>query len=788
MSNATPAVSNPFPAEAVATYGATTVNCSKLEYMQQVHVELSGYLQAYAVDDARFGGAIGLRGAHGSGKTHVLNWLSALLRETKSIRGTALYGKCDSSQLFDLCQQLMKQLDRPLLIELIQLALLKLARDKVRSAKVTEFLEERLLTVGGLQTLQDERNIDLEQLRQQLLAELQAATGTPDIARVLLDLPDARLGADAHLWLTGEEVADLERLGVNYQLRPSDNVANADAIAIMALETIAALHRLAGVPLLVLVDQLEVLVRTPDAAAFESLGSLFKKFIEQLGKQSAMTFVAGIPEAWDKLMRDVPARFRQRAQITVGGLNRAEIRLLLDAYMLERPSLSLFTETAVATIHDLSGGIPREVLRIAHHAFNETAGEPALADARVLLKSARRAGSIDDRVRVMLATIDGVAPSHGFKPLELAVNGQVIDRALSTADGQVVLVILAVKATDPLDEIDSARRVRDMLGLRDAQWARAELLTVTVGYSSQEVVSLLQGSGTTIAFAEKTFEPELRTFLLALTGRRAAVRAQPATTAVTVPDRVDEPVLTDSVKKITARLLELEQRRNEESTRIQERFAAKTEALAAPAMAERSLTTRREVLDALESLREALTKKDAARERQLLRAILVANEAYLSNAQLEDLGELYLESLTLESLNSGESANRTDRVALIGDMRDALRRPDGWRELLGRPRQLLAAMGGLLLAFLASSILSSYRERPSEYRARLLGLPAPDDFLSMLPFLFLFLATVVAYLYAGLWLGESRRRSLNRRRLLELRDAARKAESAPKLGDKYPQT
>jgi hypothetical protein len=54
------------------------------------------------------------------------------------------------------------------------------------------------------------------------------------------------------------------------------------------------------------------------------------------------------------------------------------------------------------------------------------------------------------------------------------------------------------------------------------------------------------------------------------------------------------------------------------------------------------------VLDALEMLGKALVSGDRETERGLLRSILVANESYLHNPLLEELGELYREVLALE--------------------------------------------------------------------------------------------------------------------------------------------
>jgi len=782
--------SNPFPAEAFATYGTAGITCVSLKYMLSVQRELNQYLTAYSLDKDRYGAAIGLRGGHGSGKTHVLAWLAESMHGAKSIRGTATYGKCDTSKFFDLCYQLMTQLDRPLLIELIQLALLNLARAKVRLAKITESLAERLQTVGGLQLLQEEKNIDLEQLRQQLLGEIETSTGAKEISRVLLDVPDAMVGASAHRWLTGNDIEDVARLGVTHQLRtlPSDGTVDgaveAESSAISALETIAALHRMAGVPLLVLVDQLEVLLRTPDPATFQTSGSFIKKFVEQLARQSAMIFVAGLPEAWDKLLRDVSARFRQRDQIVVGSLSLAETRLLLDAYTQERSELPAFKESAIVAVRKLSGGSPREILRIAHHTFNKTNGNLALANEGVLLESARSSGSISDRAKLALATVDTVLPMYGTLSRDLAVEGHIVDRVLLGDAGQVIMALVVVKATDPLDEIDSARRVQDVQRYREDHWKQAELLVVTVGYSSAEVHSILGETSLPIAFNEKTFEGELRTRLVAITNKPKAPGAVPAPTTTPTDSH-----LAQTLSEISARLRELEQRRSEESARIQERFAHHADKLAAPLIAENQLTTRREVLDALYLLEEALRDGGSGQERKLVRSILVANEAYLHNSTLDDLGELYLETIALEQLNYEDPDMRSSRHNLIQSMRDSLRRPSGFRSWLDEPRRFAILLLGLFGAFLATGLVSAYRQGKELVSVpQWLFLPYPNDFISALPFLFFALAAVLLYAYTSVWFFERMRRARYQKRLIDLRlKVQERATKVPTIRRNYPQ-
>ena len=767
MTDFVSSASNPFPAEAVATYGKSQTTCDSMNYMRELRMELSEYLTAYAREESRYGGAVGLRGGHGSGKTHVLTWLADVLRSTRTIRGTVLYGKCDSSRIFDLYRQLMERLDRSSVIELIQLALLNLARAKVRSAKVTESLLNRLETTGSLLVLQGEQNLDLEQLRQQLMVELQSNVSDPELVRVLLDVPNSSIGADAYRWLTGNEVVDLAPLGITHQLAalPRDGAVDSDSSAIAAFDAMAALHRMAGVPLVVLVDQLEVLLRTPNASAFETLGSLIKKFVERLALQSSMVFIAGTPEAWGRLQRDVSARFRRRDEVAVGSLSLGEVRIFLDSYTDEK-DLTAFTDSAVSVIHELSGGSPREILRIAYHAFEATSGDLALADDHLLTASARQSGSIDDRAKLALVMVDGVLTEFGKSLPNLTIDEHiVVDRVLLGTSGEVVLAFVILKATDALDEIDSARRVQIVHRYREEHWAYAELVLVAVGYSSSAVRDLLGTQTIAVQFDEKTFSGELRARLVALSKR---VKETP----VAESTETDEAFSTfnNNLREISARLAQLEKTRIQEVERIQQRYAGKSEALSQSYAEDRKVATRREALDAIESLVEHIRDGDIPREREILRSILVANEAYLHNAALEEVGDLYMEFLAMERLRGDGYPDITwARERLIAAMRDSLRRPTGPRLILQYSRSVAFGVTGLLAAFVVTAIVSaetrlSGRLSASEaFHDRLLFLPYPSDFIAALPFICLALTYFVVVIWVIAWsLDRVRRRSYTR--------------------------
>src|SRR5712692_559597 len=135
---------NPFPLEAVATYGRLGHHYENLAYVDQATNELQSYLIAYPRTDLRYGGAIGLQGGHGSGKTHVLNAIKAKADLYQTQRPIVLYGKADRSSFFDLYSQLIADLTRARVQELIGQALQQTAIETVSAASVTEKISERI--------------------------------------------------------------------------------------------------------------------------------------------------------------------------------------------------------------------------------------------------------------------------------------------------------------------------------------------------------------------------------------------------------------------------------------------------------------------------------------------------------------------------------------------------------------------------------------------------------------------------------------------------------------------
>src|SRR5258708_30352774 len=112
--------------------------------MRRAGEELNQYLVAYTDSGKRYGAAIGFQGGHGSGKTHLLNWLSETAIALKKIQPIVLYAKADRASMFDLYTQMLSGLPRERLLQILDEALRGVARRDVRKAKVTESISDRI--------------------------------------------------------------------------------------------------------------------------------------------------------------------------------------------------------------------------------------------------------------------------------------------------------------------------------------------------------------------------------------------------------------------------------------------------------------------------------------------------------------------------------------------------------------------------------------------------------------------------------------------------------------------
>jgi len=653
---------NPFPLEAVATYGKIVKSFDQLRYMETPLTELTSYLECYPQSAKRYGAAIGLRGGHGSGKTHLLIRLAERAREFQAISPVVLYAKADKANFYDLYFQLMSGLPREELVRYLNLAMTNIAIKHVQQAKATESLSDRIHGPEDLPKLYDEGNIAKDQLLKTLQERLEETKVPVEIPRILLQIDHSTSGERAYQWLIGKDILKPEDLGLSRSLlnlerarvdgnNPGLQSAAPDVTAVDALETISVLLALAECPLIILIDQLEVLFRVDDKERKDTLFSVIKKFVEQLKDHNVLIFLTGSDEAWE-VPRDVTPRLRQRDPLIVGNLTAEETQNLLDSYTSASKSKGNFSADNASVINQLSGGSPRESIRIAHHAFNEVKGVLKDVDEPLLIACAAKAGSIADRNLLALQQAESVLAPFGMLIKDLEVQDGVLIDYLLMVERVGVLALVTAKATDKLSEVDSARRIQSVSSYLRQKYPQARLIVVSVGYSSSEVQKLLSTTSTVIQFNERQFPHQLKTKVTEIVAESYSKPAE--------VNGKGNDVILDAVNKIVSRLDKLEVERSKEAKDVAERFSEKADDLNRPVRAEREMKTRFEVRDALDGLEEVLLRGWQSwtdgpwrrgrweEERQRIKSILVSSEANLNIRQFDDVGVIYQDLLAEE--------------------------------------------------------------------------------------------------------------------------------------------
>lgn len=744
-------IANPFPVEPVATYGRLPLATYEgLSYFSLVHEELLVYLSSYVEPNIRYGGAIGLSGSHGSGKTHLLNWIAGQALNSRQISPVVVYAKADSDSFFDLYTALAACISIERFKELIGEALRQIAIRYLNRARATESMTVRLVTPESLPQLYAEENLSEADLRQMLEKELALTELPEEIRRAVMLLDSSQAGEKTYQWLLGKRVEGLGQLGLPYQL--SDLAASRstttapETMAVDGLEVIAALCRIAEKPLIVLIDQMEILFDAPQVR-LPTLYSLIKKLFEQLGSQNALLFLAGTGDTWGALRRDVAPRLRTRDPIEIGRLNSIETEALLSAYT---PANLTFPPEAIGSISRLSGGNPREILSIAYQAFRESSGAISSLDENAVVRSARRAGSLRDREKLALLMADTLLNRQEnvrvFQSLVLDGSDQRlrIDRLVELSE-KPVLAIKMMAAADRVAEATLGREIVQLCAAAVARWPAATIIVVSVGYTSEQVARLIGSpeSVTVVEFDEADFVGKLQTIIVDALRRSDSF-----------PQESEKQVAIES------KLKDIEVDRQNKEKQVQQIAVANLAATALPAAQERERKTRREIMEGLDTVLRRIPISDLEYERSSIRSLLITNEAYVQNGVFEQLGDAYLDVLNTAQMVDSESPSylRTECIELRQEiaqrMLETLRGRSLSDKIRGFPIWVVILSASIfLLAFSLFFSLLPVKDQFTD-EARRYGLLATFGVVAI------FLCGYTLLLMTGVWRWQRRARIL----------------------------
>ncbi|MGV7218648.1 hypothetical protein [Bradyrhizobium sp. UFLA05-112] len=714
-----PGDDNPYPAAAVETFGTPIAASAEFKFMSDARELLSNYLKLYPLDAkdrptgmAAVGGAITVTGGNGSGKTFLLKWLRAQAASLASLKCRFLYAKADDENVVNVYRQFVRNLAHDDLRQVVDTALQRIGEKIVGAARATKDAAPRVQSgalTAGVDTL-DVNELYLK-LRQQL-SEVGDATAVSTkfaIATGLINEPS--YGAAAFELLSGGAPAQQGPPLPAALWTESFSSADTADIAVNALECLTALFRIAGIPLVLLLDQLENFVPA-DPMRAATAASIVKKMVEQVARQDGVIVLTGTVPVFERFPRDVSPRFYQREPVVAGHLSRDETRSLLSAHARNREK---FTETAIGMIRDLSGGNPREILRIAHEAWALSAGRPASVTNDSLVAAAGKTGSLADRAKVARQVIDNVVARANFSArtdLVLAGGGK-IDRLIVPTGSDLnepSLAIVIATASDATQEaaagLSLATTRRDLAKLSPAP----AMLVVAVGYASDRVQALLRDISSVMTFEEETFSQDIEREISQLV---LAPRSNPAAPGKPPGESAMPQVLAETLEKLERRLAQIEADRQVRARESAEDLAEQLGELSEHRQQESKGNVRWELLDQVERLRLAAREHQLDRERSIVRSMLVANELQFKSTALDFLCGAYLDSLDWnEATRVGDSPDgflfvrqfEQLRLDIVRSMRGELLRgaPGPWSI---RQPHVAASISGLV-AFVAAIALS----------------------------------------------------------------------------------
>lgn len=382
---------NPFPRIPVCRYGEGQIT-ALVHSIQVATGALYDYLAAY--DEQHL--AIGVRGRHGSGKTHLLSYLARKMRERRE-DATCLYARNDAD-VSELYKQLIRQISKDHLLRLVDVS--------TRSAAATD--EDKANSLFSVRQFVDSTVRDaFQSLSNSLAAEA------------------------AYKWLIGDPVPDYAELDVSRQLS--------------SLRLLGALHRSAGVPLLILIDGLEASLQVGRDAMYRSISTL-KSLIESLTAESAFLVIAGIDEAWDSTPEDFVNRLKL---LQVGNLDLSETKVLLESYANGETGLS--QENLVA-IQERSAGRPRDILRIAFELFEMHFGDLHVATPQSVSQAATYSNGTVEFPDAVTSTVGVPVPPVAGYVSDSVPNDRVLSDELGIGEDVSTLcsILLAKEVQPPL--------------------------------------------------------------------------------------------------------------------------------------------------------------------------------------------------------------------------------------------------------------------------------------------------------------------------------------------------
>lgn len=193
-------------------------------------------------------------------------------------------------------------------------------------------------------------------------------------------------------WLRGETLngAELGELGVSANLDSETTVT-------ASLTALAAIHSFLFRPFLMLIDELEHLVRYDTVQNGKRNATWLKRLLEGLAASRVLVFIAGHWDAWQN-QSDYLDRFSQQRPIDLLKVTSEDVSAMVTAWVDQKREVQ-FNDLEASTVAELSGGNLRRALSILRALFDASDGFRRVLDQQSIKRLTEEIGqkiSIED--------------------------------------------------------------------------------------------------------------------------------------------------------------------------------------------------------------------------------------------------------------------------------------------------------------------------------------------------------------------------------------------------------
>lgn len=589
------------------------------------------------VQDRNIGEVVGLRGEHGSGKTHAIFFLITKVpgEDSKKRRKLHFYAKAETVDFLEVYRKLVGQVPFASFRDLGFSFLNVVASEQIQK-DWKERDEDLRLTEKLKNDPQRVYQLFQEHLFQTYLIEEGAVQGNQaeeikrtaqenkDFQRAIsyLTSSDAEMSDLSYNWFLGQDINVDDNVDNTKKLGVSGSI-NSDRMAVLALQVLVRLSTRINEPIIIYIDQIEKLVLDKDSRIVErNIGSL-QSLVEIIPRQNGMLMLSGNEEAWKAFPLDFRQRFGNNI-VKFPILTLEEAKQLIKLYLtppgqpFEREcseeDLKSFTIEAVGQIYYYSNGNHRRLLQscsAVYDAFLEKNAEK-LTEEKIeptLVAETLRRGSLPFVDKETVVT--EIKKLWREKSLQFKTGtfqeGSSNDFTV-LINKQPRLFIVISKAIFYLDEVEKSLEHLNLVQNRSKLKSQALNVLVVFGYVSPEITKAVRKVvDELIVYKPETF----RTLFGDLLER-----------VLTIPQLPEKKEVDDHyLQELKSELQELRRYRQEEFSILESRFTELMKQQATERQAKQHEEAKRIWAEERRSLEDKIQKTRAERRMQELQEL-----------------------------------------------------------------------------------------------------------------------------------------------------------------------